>query len=181
MKDKIPYYDIVNMFFAGSVFSIIAFAMVISKHNLILLMSENLVLLHDWSVIVIAALLVLMFEVGFLLNRLGAVVLDPILVTLNIWPKKEYNISESKLKSENTIFRNMCIELNLTRTHIIIYVLLGIEACFLEIWIAAILFFFIIVLLVFAGRRRSEYINKVKSEYLKSTNGLQEDNITIKF
>ena len=85
MKDKTPFYNVANMFFTGAVFSII---IVIMFFNKIDLSSDVLLFLKDWQVIISAATIVIMYEIGFILNRLGSLLIEYLLVKkTKIWPK----------------------------------------------------------------------------------------------
>ena len=165
MKEKVPFYEIVNMFFTGTVFSIILFLLL---YNNITISEQTKLLIHyceKWSVIVGAAILVLMYEIGFLLNKLGAVTLGYILPKAKIWPREKYSIDVSEIEKKNTNFRTMNVELHVVRTHIIMYLILGIVSAITKNWIATIALLLLVVMFVFAGRRTNSFMNKIKKDY----------------
>ena len=84
MKDKIPFYNIVNMFFVGSIFS---FVLAVLFNDYIDLTNPLFDFLKEWKIIVSALLIITMYEVGFIINRLSSIIIAPILEKTKIWPK----------------------------------------------------------------------------------------------
>ena len=92
MKDKIPFYNIVNMFFVGATFLL---ANALLFHNYILLLKTDnqlYAVLKEWSVVTSAAIIIAIYELGFVLNRVSSVLIAPILEKTKIWPKENYDI-----------------------------------------------------------------------------------------
>ena len=170
MKDKIPFYEIVNMFFTGAVFSIVLICLLYNNINISDKSKAIIEYCEKWSIVVGAGVLVLMYEVGFLLNKISAVTLGYILPGLKIWPRVEYSIDVSKIEMENANFRSMNVELHVVRTHIVMYLILGVVAAVVKKWIVAIAFFALIVVFVFSGRRTNNFMNKIKDGYKKISN-----------
>ena len=101
MKDKIPFYEIVNKFFVGAVFTIFFVIVTADKLSLIDLYNKYATILKDWSVLVATILLIAMYEIGFIINRAGSAFIAPLLEKTKIWPKKEYGIDVSEIKETN--------------------------------------------------------------------------------
>ena len=59
MKDKIPFYNIVNMFFVGAVFSL-CLAILLRAYIPFEWIKENAELLSDWSILISVILLIAM-------------------------------------------------------------------------------------------------------------------------
>lgn len=165
MKDKIPFYETVNMFFTGTVFSIVLFLLLYKNISISEQVKELLEYCEKWSVIVGGAVLVSMYEIGFILNKIGAVTLGYILPKANIWPRGKYSITVSEIEKKNTNFRTMNIELHVVRTHIIMYLILGIVAAIMNNWIVAISLAVLVVVFVLAGCRINSLMNKIKKDY----------------
>ena len=109
MKDKIPFYNIANMFFVGAVFAI---ANVLLFHECLLdmdLSSQLYMTLKDWSIVATAAIIVVVFEIGFILNRASSVLIAPILEKTKIWPKEKYNLDVSELSNKHPKFQFMIL------------------------------------------------------------------------
>ena len=114
MKDKIPFYNIVNMFFVGAVFSL---CLILLLHSYIPFdwIKENAELLSDWSVLISAILLIAMYELGFIINRMGSIIIVPLysykkLKKFRIWPKENYGIDVSEIAQVNPRFQSMITE-----------------------------------------------------------------------
>ena len=130
MKDKIPFYNIVNMFFVGSVFTLLVAVLFHNQFNLIDLSSPIFTFAKDWSVIISAVLLIAMYEIGFILNRASSVILEPILTGTKLWPREQYDKDVSEISKDNPKFQSMITDLVLMRTHILMYFVVGIISTF---------------------------------------------------
>lgn len=149
MKDKIPFYNIANMFFVGAVFAI---ANVLLFHECLLdmdLSSQLYMTLKDWSIVATAAIIVVVFEIGFILNRASSVLIAPILEKTKIWPKEKYNLDVSELSNKHPKFQFMITDLVLIRTHILMYLILAIESLFSPYKLASLVCLSIILVIVF--------------------------------
>ena len=166
MKDKIPFYNIVNMFFVGAVFSL-CLAILLRSYIPFEWIKENAELLSDWSLLISAILLIAMYEFGFIINRIGSIVIVPLYShkKLNIWPKDDYGIDVSEIAQVNPRFQSMITELNLMRSHIMICVLLSAVALFLKEWVWIISFVVLIAVFTFGGKKHNEKINKIRKDY----------------
>lgn len=168
MKEKIPFYDIANMFFTGAVFSTISSLLVYDKIQLSGNLQNLLSFCKDWSVIVGTAVLIIMFEIGLILNKAGSVLLGK-LFEKTLWPKTAYSIKVSELEKENEKFKSLNTELHVVRTHILMYFLLAILALIMKKWIPFVIFIVFVVMFIFAGKRTNKFMNKIKEDYEKSS------------
>lgn len=69
MKDKIPFYEIVNMFFTGAAFSIVLICLLYNNINISDKSKAIIEYCEKWSIVVGAGVLVLMYEVGFFVEQ----------------------------------------------------------------------------------------------------------------
>lgn len=165
MKDKIPFYNIANMFFVGAAFAI---ANVLLFHECLLdmdLSSQFYMTLKDWSIVATAAIIVVVFEIGFILNRASSVLIAPILEKTKIWPKEKYNLDVSELSNKHPKFQSMITDLVLMRTHILMYLILAIESLFSLYKLASLVCLSIILAIVFSGRKHNARINIMRKSY----------------
>lgn len=162
MKDKIPFYEIVNKFFVGAVFTIFFVIVTADKLSLIDLYNKYAAILKDWSVLVATILLIAMYEIGFIINRAGSAFIAPLLEKTKIWPKEEYDIDISEIKETNKTFKMMITENVLSRSQILLFLILQIIALVYMNWQFVIAFLPCIIVLVFAGRKHSKRINKIR-------------------
>ena len=162
MKDKIPYYNIVNMFFVGSVFTFLVVALFHNAFNSIDLSLPIFTYAKDWSVIVSAVLFIAMYEVGFILNRASSVIIEPILTKTKIWSKYQYDKDVSEISKDNPKFQSMITDLVLMRSHILLYLIVGVVSLFsLYKWFSSICFL-LIAIFVLAGKKHNAKINKIR-------------------
>ena len=167
MKDKIPFYNIANMFFVGAVFAIVNTLLFYGYIFRIDLSSDFYTVFKDWSIIVAAAIIVVVFEIGFILNRTSSVLVAPILEKTKIWPKDEYDIDISELSSKYPKFQSMITDLVLIRTHILMYLILAIESFFSPYKALSVGFVVIITVFVLSGRKHNSKINTIRNSYSK--------------
>lgn len=163
MKDKIPFYNIVNIFFVGSVFTFLIVFLFHSSLKSIDLSSPIFSFAMDWSAIVSAVLLIAMYEVGFILNRASSVIIAPILTKTKIWPKYQYDKDVSEISKDNPKFQSLITDLVLMRTHILLYLIIAVVSLFSPYNWFSLVCLVLIVLLVFAGRKHNEKINIIRN------------------
>lgn len=164
MKDKIPFYEIINKFFVGAVFTIFFVIVTADKLSLVDLYNKYATILKDWSVLVATILLIAMYEIGFIINRAGSAFIAPLLEKTKIWPKKEYGIDVSEIKETNKTFNAMITENILSRSQILMFLLLFVIALVCMKWFFAIAFLLCIIILIFAGKKHNEKINKIRDD-----------------
>ena len=165
MKEQIPYYNIANMFFVGAVF---AFVNIILFHNCLSNIdysSQLYIVLKDWNIVVSAALVVVLFEVGFILNRTSSVIIAPILEKTKIWPKEKYDIDVSELSNKYPKFQSLITDFILIRTHVLMYIILLIESLFSQYKLFSLVCFILIAILVLSGRKHNSRINTIRKSY----------------
>ena len=171
MKDKIPFYNIVNMFFVGSIFSL-CLTILLREYIPLDWIKENADLLSDWSILISAILLIAMYELGFIINRMGSIIIDPIYQGVKgkkfkIWHKDDYGIDVSEIERINPRFQSMVTELILMRSHIMMCLILLIITIVRCEWIWSVSLVALIVLFTFGGRKQNEKINIIRRDYAK--------------
>ena len=174
MKEKIPFYNIVNMFFVGAVFSL-CLAILLRNYIPIQWIKDNSELLSDWSILISSVLLVAMYELGFIINRMGSIIISPIYQVVKLWPKGKYGIDVSELAQVNPRFQSLITELNLMRSHIMMCILLLVVSVILRerIWIISLLL--LIVIFTFGGKKHNEKINIMRADFAqRKSNAKQE-------
>lgn len=163
MKDKIPFYNIVNMFFVGAVFSL---CLVILLWGYIPFdwIQENAELLSDWSILISAILLIAMYELGFIINRMGSIIVAPFYQKIKLWPIGQYGIDVSELVQINPRFQSMITELNLMRSHIMMCLLLLVISLIMGEWVWSGIFVLLIVVFTLGGKKHNTKINVIREQ-----------------
>lgn len=169
MKDKIPFYNIVNMFFVGSIFSL-CLTILLREYIPLNWIKENAELLSDWSILISVVLLIAMYEVGFIINKMGSVIIEPIYrgekrKKFKIWPKDDYGIDVSEIEQINPRFQSMVTELILMRSHIMMCLILLVVTISRCEWIWSVVLVLLIVLFTLGGRKHNEKINIIRKGY----------------
>lgn len=164
MKEKIPFYNVANMFFVGCVFCLYTLILVYDRIPLDVLKNIGEIL-TNWTVVVSVFFLVSMFEIGFIINRLGSIIVEPLLVILRVWPREKYDVCVSQISQENAKFQSMITELNIMRSHIMICLLMFATAiCLCRCYFALFMFGLILVFCI-GGRKHNAKINIIKKAY----------------
>lgn len=162
MKGKIPFYNIINMFFVGAVFSIGAILMLRGRIHID---QEYLDVAHEWRTIVSVLLIIAMYEVGLIINRMGSIIIEPILSKTKIWPKGTYNIDVLEISEKNSKFQSMITELNLMRSHILIYLILFVFSIIEKRYWLTALFVVFVTIFIFGGKKHNTKINIIRKSY----------------
>lgn len=163
MKEKIPFYNIVNMFFVGCVFVIFTIPFFIGAIDLDATKKYSEIM-SNWTGIVSVAAIAAMFEIGFIINRLGSIIIEPLYVVLKIWPREKYDVKVSEISQSNAKFQSMITELNLMRSHIMICLIILIAALFLGKFLYALSMFALICIFSFGGRKHNTKINIIRKQ-----------------
>lgn len=163
MKEKIPFYNIVNMFFVGCVFVIFMIPFFIDAIDLDVV-KEYSEILSDWTGIISVVAIAAMFEIGFIINRLGSIIVEPLYVILGIWPREKYDVKVSEISQNNAKFQSMITELNLMRSHIMICLIILIVALFLGKFLYALSMFALICIFSLGGRKHNTKINIIRKQ-----------------
>lgn len=174
MKEKVPFYNIVNMFFVGAIFTLTLFVMLLDKLRNIDLSSPVFGLLKDWNILVTAILLIIMFEIGFIINRASSIIVETVLVKTKIWPREKYDIDVSQISQNNSKFQSMITELNLMRSHILIYLFFTIYAVSVSKYIYTVVFLAFIIIFIFAGKKHNTKINIIRKTYYERYGNVKE-------
>ena len=157
------------MFFVGSVFTFLVVVLFHDQLKSIDLSLPVFTFAKNWDAIVSAVLLIAMYEVGFILNRASSVIIAPILTKTLIWPQYQYDKDVSEISKDNPKFQSMITDLVLMRSHILLYLIVGVISLFsVYKWFSIICLAFIVIF-VLAGRKHNAKINTIRV----STKGVQ--------
>lgn len=168
MKNKIPFYNIVNMFFVGSIFTFIIVVLFHNKLGSVDFSKPIFIFMKDWNIITSTILLIVMYEIGFVLNRASSVIIEPILTKTKIWPKYQYDKDVSEISENNSKFESMITELVLTRTHILLYSVVGVISIFSTYKLFSVVCLALVIIFIFAGRKHNAKINKIRKSSEKT-------------
>lgn len=164
MNDKIPFYNIANMFFVGCVFTLLLVVVIWDILPIDTLKNYGDIL-SNWMAVVSILFLTAMFEVGFIINRLGSIIVEPLYVNCKIWPREKYDVDVSEISQDNRKFQSMITELNLMRSHIMMSLILLIVSVCLCKWIYVAVLCGLIAVFTLGGRKHNKKINLIRTNY----------------
>lgn len=165
MKDKIPFYNIVNMFFVGVVFSLGLLSLLYMNIPWDWI-KENSTILSQWSILISAIVIVAMYEIGFVINRMGSIIIAPIYERV-FWPKGKYSIDVSEIAQSNPRFQSLITELILMRSHIMMCVILFLISLVQHMWWWGVIYLGLILVFTLGGKKHNDKINCIRQDYIK--------------
>ena len=158
MKDKIPFYEVANLFFVGVVFTLF-FGITINSVKT----AEYYQKLFDLckqSVLISSALVVIMFEFGLIINRIGSLIIEPVLKMTKIWPFRTPKCSLNAIKRKDYTFAANVRNYGVYRSQVVIWLSVLIASLICKKWWFALASVLLIGLFVLSGRKVCKYIGK---------------------
>lgn len=165
MKEKIPFYHIANMFFVGSVFSFVTAVLFFDKLIAIDISTPIFSFLKDWNIVVSTILLILVYEIGFIINRLSSITIAPLFAKTKIWPKSKYDIDLTEICERYPKVQSMVSDFVLMRSHVLLYLIFAILSLFSRYKLLWIVFMCLSIIFIFAGKKHNDKINKIRESY----------------
>lgn len=129
MEIKVPFYNVLNMFLTGFVF-VGCIILQYSESIIHFVNSETFAHLTSVSeMVLILIIAAIAYEIGLILNRLGSVILEPLLKKTKLIPfDNRYHIFQDKAQ-KFPIMNTLSREYALSRTGIGEFVILAILSC----------------------------------------------------
>lgn len=158
MENKIPFYNMVNMLLTGFVF--IGCCIFIYFNDIL-----NLLILHEFPKINIGSesiftisFFAVVYEIGYIINRLGSIISEPILIKTKAIPFDNDYKKFSELKKEYPILNTLSREYAVARTSLTLFFIVTILAAIQSKCILALLFCLISLLFGFSCRKHAKKI-----------------------
>lgn len=130
MEVKIPFYNILNMFLTGLVF-LGGCAMICPDFAASILINDIIVNIGTGPEIVFTVcIFAAAYEVGLIINRIGSVIIEPILKKIKAIPFDDDYVKFNQKKKEYPIMSTLSREFALSRTGIALFGILTLIACF---------------------------------------------------
>lgn len=124
MEIKIPFYNILNMFLTGLVF-IGGCIIIFPEYTLTVLNNEIIKNLGTGpEIISTVCVFAVAYEIGLIINRIGSVIIEPILKRLKWIPFDDDYVKFNKKKKEYPIMSTLSREFALSRTGIALFLIL---------------------------------------------------------
>ena len=156
MKEKIPFYEVANLFFVGAVFSLFFGITVYSEKTAEYY--QELFHLCKQSVLISSALVVIVFELGLIINRIGSLVIEPALRLIKTWPYRKPKCSLNDIKRKDYTFAANIRNYGVYRSQVVIWFIVLIASTVCQKWLFALASILLIGLFVLSGRKVCKYI-----------------------
>ena len=116
MEVKIPFYHVLNMFLTGLIF--VAGLMMVYPDSAVTLLQSDIVANIDTvpEIIVTVCVFAAAYEIGLIINRIGAVIVEPVLKAINAIPFDDDYVKYNEKKKEYSIMNTLSREFALSRT-----------------------------------------------------------------
>jgi len=172
IETKIPFYNIVNMFLTGLVFVGVNF-LIFSNH-----LGDLGEVLNIGNIgletIIVLSFLALTYEVGYILFRIGATVVEPILKATKLVEFGSY-ADFNDCRKENPFLDTLSREYAAARTQIATFLILMITALVMFQWLIFGLSLVIITIFILTARTHSKKINDVVKKFKTTQDGVIEE------
>ena len=158
MEIKIPFYNILNMFLTGLVF-FGGCAVVFPMDTLNLLKNEIITSIGTGPEIVFTVCaFAAAYEIGLIINRIGSVIIEPVLKKVKLIPFDNDYVKYNKKKKEYPIMDILSREFALSRTGIALFVILSVLAVCAHAWIWSIVFALVGIVYFFSCKKHAQKI-----------------------
>ena len=158
METKIPFYNIVNMFLTGFIFIGCCMFIYISTF-LDLLTADYLqkICIGPESIITISFFAII-YEIGYIINRIGSIVIEPLLKKTKIVPFDDDYKKFNDCKKQYPILSTLSREYALSRTSLTLFLITTVLAAFQKQWMLLLVFLVIALLFIFSCRKHAKKI-----------------------
>lgn len=130
MESKVPFYNIINIFLVGCVF-FICISCIYPRYVVDVLANEQIVNLNSGlSVIITALAFACAYETGYIINRIGAILLDIILKKAKLVPFNDDYKAFNKAKEKYPIMEVLSREYASARTNVTLFIIVTVIGLF---------------------------------------------------
>lgn len=155
METKIPFYNILNMFLTGLVF--IGGCVIIFPEITETLLNNNIIkdFVGGPEIVVTVCIFSAIYEVGLFINRIGSVILEPVLKLTKLIPFDDNYTLFNQKKKEHPIMSILSREYALSRTRMALFLSLVIMSVFVFKWSLVIIWTIITGIYFFSYRKHA--------------------------
>lgn len=158
MKEKLSLYEYLNFVLIGLIFTGCC-VLICKDTELIKTIFEEIKALSLGIEVVITFILFgLIYEIGFIINRIGSIVIEPVFKVLKVIKfKNDYKLFNER-KKEYPIMEILSREFALARTQISMFFILVIISLLNKQFILAVIFSLFVILFTLSMRKHSKKI-----------------------
>lgn len=161
MGEKIPFYNLLNMFLTGLVFTGCNIFIFIDK--IILFVNSNAIDVKKvgFETIITICFFAVIYEIGLIINRIGSVIIEPALKKTKLIPFNDDYKKFNELRKENPILEVLSREYALARSSATLFLILSIIGITQNKWIPVVVFIATTILFIFSARKHCIKITKL--------------------
>lgn len=158
MEIKIPFYNVLNMFLTGLVF--IGGCVIICPESAMAVLNSELIkdIETKPEILVVVCAFAIAYEVGLIINRIGSIILEPFLKWSELIPFDDDYVKFNVKKKEYPIISTLSREYALSRTGVVLFLILLLLSLFASNWALAIVFACVTVVYYLSCRKHSTKI-----------------------
>lgn len=158
MKEKLSLYEYLNFVLIGLIFTSCC-VLVFRYDELVKTVFKGIQFFSlGIEVVITFALFGLIYEIGFIINRIGSIIIEPIFKKFKIINfNNDYKLFNER-KREYPIMEVLSREFALARTQVSMFFILVVISLFNKQFIIAIVFFLFVILFTLSMRKHSKKI-----------------------
>lgn len=158
MKEKISLYEYLNFVLIGLIFTG-CYVFICKDTELIKTIFEKIEALSLGIEVVITFILFgFIYEIGFIINRIGSIVIEPVFKNLKLIEfKNDYKLFNER-KKDYPIMGELSREFALARSQISMFIILLVISLLKKQFILAVIFFLLTILFTISMRKQSKKI-----------------------
>ena len=169
MNTTIPFYDIANKFLLGFLFAVGIF--LLHANNILSFIStkvQEFIIPSSAETIITICFVAAIYEIGVVLNHISSVGTEELLIKIKLWPQRSDYVWYNKAKEHYKIIPTLAREYDFYKGHITLFLLLALYSVLCCWWFSIVCAAFAIIFIA-SGRKQSNRINKIVTEFEKST------------
>ncbi|MDR0920366.1 MAG: hypothetical protein LBM93_14165 [Oscillospiraceae bacterium] len=165
MEIKVPFYNIINIFLPGLVLLGAVVLLFLDKVK-VLVQEITDIGSAGLEVLVTVSLFAIAYEAGYIIFRIGSIVIEPILKKLFVWTEYSDFIAAKKSSDKaHDKLETLSREYAYSRTHITLFLILIILSGVRSLWWIAFLCVLILALFIVTVRGHMKRIQKIVKQY----------------
>jgi hypothetical protein len=163
METKVPFYSVVNILLPGLIFIGACIFLFLDYINSIVTQMAT-INSAGFEILLTLSALAIAYEVGYIIFRLGAIVIEPILKKVFGWTNHEDFVAAQKAGAKS--LEMLSREYGYARTQITLFISLVIVSAFRAKWWFLVICVILIVLFMLTVRGHMKKISTTVNEYL---------------
>lgn len=168
METKIPFYNLINIFLLGVLFTTGLAYVSFSEWSIRLVNYDHLLqMANQWQFILSLVVIGIIYEVGVIINRISSIIVEPLCEKWGWIPKKEDNYALFDLAREDHPFLyTLSREYGFSRGNLTLWLILLLLFWGSKHWIEGAIALLLSILFFFSMRKFSFKIQNLLKDYI---------------